>query len=146
MSFSEKIKTINKKIEHNKAQYSLDKQTAKISALWSGNASKYEFLTGKDILPEKNLLWKAAALKRVKYSLLRKELKAQTVTAKKQYQKLDNTDEFDKIIEKENYSKSSLIYDSNHSLYKCYRNREKIYNISFKSKYSFIERIFWWFR
>ena len=29
----EKIKTINNKIEQNKAQYSLDRQTTKISAL-----------------------------------------------------------------------------------------------------------------
>ena len=40
MSISDKIKTINKKIEQNKAQYNLDRQTAKISALSSGNLSK----------------------------------------------------------------------------------------------------------
>ena len=40
-----------KKIKHNKAQYDLDRQTAKISALSSGNVSKYEFLTSKDVLP-----------------------------------------------------------------------------------------------
>ena len=33
--------------------------------------------------------------------MLDRELKAQTDIAKKQYQKLDNTYEFDKIIEKE---------------------------------------------
>ena len=41
------IKTINNKIEQNKAQFDLDRQTAKISALSSRNISKYEFLTGK---------------------------------------------------------------------------------------------------
>ena len=50
MSISEKIKAINKKIEHNKAKYNLEKQTAKISALSSGNLSIYEFLTCKDVL------------------------------------------------------------------------------------------------
>ena len=40
MSISDKIKTINKKIEQNKAQYNLDRQTAKISALSSVNLSK----------------------------------------------------------------------------------------------------------
>ena len=55
-----KIKTINDKIEQNKAQYNLDRQTAKISALSSGDVSKYEFLTGKDVLSEKDLLEKAA--------------------------------------------------------------------------------------
>ena len=36
MTVSEKIKTIDDKIEQNKAQYDLDRQAAKISAL-SGN-------------------------------------------------------------------------------------------------------------
>ena len=40
MSISDKIKTINRKIEQNKTQYNLDRQTAKISALSSGNLSK----------------------------------------------------------------------------------------------------------
>ena len=60
MSISEKIKVIKNKIEQSKAQYVLDRQTAKISALSSGNVSKYEFLTDKDVLPEKDLLEKAA--------------------------------------------------------------------------------------
>ena len=51
MGINEKIKAFNKKIKHNKAQYDLDRQTAKISALSSGNVSKYEFLTSKDVLP-----------------------------------------------------------------------------------------------
>ena len=43
MSISEKMKAINNKIEQKKAQYNLERQTAKISALSSGNVSKYEF-------------------------------------------------------------------------------------------------------
>ena len=53
MSISEKIKTIINKIEQNKAQYNLDRETAKISALSSGNVRKYEFLTGKDVYQKK---------------------------------------------------------------------------------------------
>ena len=53
MSISEKIKTINNKIKQNKAQYDLDKQTAKISVLSSGIVCKYEYLTDKDVLREK---------------------------------------------------------------------------------------------
>ena len=63
MRTSEKIKTIDNKIEQNKAQYNLDRQTNNISALSSGNISKYEFLTDKDVLPEKDLPKKAAAIK-----------------------------------------------------------------------------------
>ena len=62
MKISEKIKAIDKKIELNKAQFNFERQNAKIYALSSGNVSKYEFLTGKDVLPEKDLLEKAAAL------------------------------------------------------------------------------------
>ena len=64
MSISEKIKAINNKIEQNKAQHNLDRQTPKMSALSSGNVSKHEFMTSKDVLSEKNLLEKAAATKR----------------------------------------------------------------------------------
>ena len=68
MNICEKIKTINNKIEQNKAQYNLDRQTAKLSALSSGNISKIELLTSKDVLPEKHLLEKAATMKRFEYS------------------------------------------------------------------------------
>ena len=51
---SEKIKAINNKMEQNKAQYDSERQTAKISALLLGNVSKYQFLTDKDVLPEKD--------------------------------------------------------------------------------------------
>ena len=94
MSISEKIKTIENKIEQNKAQYSLDRQTAKVSALSPGNVSKYEFLIGKDVLSEKDLLQKAATMKRLEYSPLGKELKKQTNVREKKYQKLENTYEF----------------------------------------------------
>ena len=63
MTITDKIKTINNKIDKNKDQQNLNKQPAKISALSSGNVSKYEFLTGKNILPEKDLLEKAATIK-----------------------------------------------------------------------------------
>ena len=49
MSISEKIKAVNKTIKQNKAQYDFDRQTAKISGLSSGNVSKFEFLTSKDV-------------------------------------------------------------------------------------------------
>ena len=83
MSVSEKIKAIYSKIEKNKAQYNLDKQTAKVFALSSRNVSKYEFLTKKDVLPGKDLVEIAAATKRFEYSPLGKELKEQTSAAEK---------------------------------------------------------------
>ena len=53
MTVNEKIKTIDKKIEKNKAQYNLDRQTTNISVFSSRNVGEYEFLTSKDILQEK---------------------------------------------------------------------------------------------
>ena len=45
---SGKTKTNDSNIEQNKSQYGLDKKTAKSSE----NVSKYEFLIGKDVLPQ----------------------------------------------------------------------------------------------
>ena len=43
--------TINDQIRHEKLQYDVNRETAKISALSSGKIHKYEYLTGEDILP-----------------------------------------------------------------------------------------------
>ena len=43
--------TINDQIRYEKLQYDINRKTAKISALSSGNIQKYEYLTGEDILP-----------------------------------------------------------------------------------------------
>ena len=101
MSISEKIKIIDNKIQHNKDQYDLDRQTAKTSALSSRNISIYGFLNSKDVLPEKGLLEKVAALKRFEYSLLGKDLKTQTSVAEKRYQRLNkllNHDEKEELV------------------------------------------------
>ena len=90
MTFSEKIKRINHKIEQDKAQYHLDRQIAKVLALSSGKFCKYEFLTGEDVLPEKDLLKKAATIKRFEYSPLGSMLKKHTGIAKDQYKLLQD--------------------------------------------------------
>ena len=74
-------------------------------------------MTSKDLLTEKDLPEKTATMARFEYSPLGTELKAQIDIVKKQHQKLDDTFDFDKIIEKEkltleNYSKSDLTYNS----------------------------------
>ena len=98
MAVGEKIKTIDNGIEQNKAQYDLHRQTAEVSALSLGNTIKYEFLTGKDAFPEKGVL-----------DLLGKELKTQTDIANKQYQKLDDIYEFDKMIKNEKQTFENII-------------------------------------
>ena len=142
MSISEKIKEINNRIKQNKAQYDLDWQTAKISALSSGNVSKYEFLTDKDVLAEKDLLEKAAALKRFEYSPLAKELKKQTSVAEKQYQDFDKVINYDEIeeplkTEKEEpltINESSIFYNNKYT-FNEFKNVEKYVNKSFTARY-----------
>ena len=43
--------TINDQIRDEKLQYHINRQAAEISALSSDKIHKYEYLTGKDILP-----------------------------------------------------------------------------------------------
>ena len=43
--------TIDVKIRGEKLQLDINRETGKISALWSGKIGKYEYLTGEEILP-----------------------------------------------------------------------------------------------
>ena len=49
MKVTDQIKILNRKIKQNEAQYDLDREAAKISALSSNNLDKYEYLTGEDL-------------------------------------------------------------------------------------------------
>ena len=49
MTVTDQIKILNRKIKQNEAQYDLDREAAKISALPSNNLDKYELLTGEDL-------------------------------------------------------------------------------------------------
>ena len=49
MTLTEQVKILDNKIKVNKAQYELNRETAKISALSSGELEKYEYLTGEDL-------------------------------------------------------------------------------------------------
>ena len=49
MILTEQVKLLDNKIKANKAQYDLDREAAKISALSSKELGKYEYLTGEDL-------------------------------------------------------------------------------------------------
>ena len=99
-------------------------------------------MTSKNVLPEKALLEKAAAMKRFEYLLLDKELKSKMDIAKKQYQTLHKMYEIDEAINKKvtlkNYSTSDLVYEGNYSFYKNYRDTKKLDKLSLKSKHLFL--------
>ena len=66
MTVTDQIKILNKKIKQNEAQYDLDREAAKISALSSKNLDKYEYLTDKDLGLRPSIVEKA----KFEYSLL----------------------------------------------------------------------------
>ena len=49
MTVTDQIKILDRKIKQNEAQYDLDREAAKISALSSNNLDRYEYLTGEDL-------------------------------------------------------------------------------------------------
>ena len=49
MTITDQIKILDRKIMQNKAQYDLDRKAAKISALFSNDLDKYEYLPGEDL-------------------------------------------------------------------------------------------------
>ena len=95
-----KIKRIDNKVKQNKAKYNLDRQTAKIFSLSPGTVRKYEFLTDKDVLLEKDLLEKAATIKKVWIFSVRQRIKSTKWHRKNQYQKLGDIYELYRIIKK----------------------------------------------
>ena len=50
MTINDQIKILNRKFMQNESQYDLDRKAAKISALYSNNLDKYEYLTGEDLV------------------------------------------------------------------------------------------------
>ena len=59
MKLTEKVKVLDDKIKANKAQYDLDRETAKISELSSGELGKYEYLSCEDLGYKPDVVQKA---------------------------------------------------------------------------------------
>ena len=59
MTINEQVRILDDKIRANKAQYDLDRQAAKISALSSGELEKYEYLTDEDLGYKPDVVQKA---------------------------------------------------------------------------------------
>ena len=82
--------------------------------------------TGKDVLPEKDLLEKAATMRRFEYSPLGKELEKQTSVAEKQYQRFDKVFSHDEKEEAVKIKKERSLATDQSSLF-------------YNKKYIFIE-------
>ena len=101
-------------------------------------------MTGKNVLPEKDLVEKSASIKGFEYSSLDKELKKGASVAEKQYQKLGNAFESNKKEEYKTKNKRSLA-ESN-LVYKNYFTFYKYHNIGAFAKYFFDSKKKWFNR
>ena len=59
MTLTEQVKILDDKIKANKAQYDLDREVAKLSALSSGELQKHEYLTDEDLGYKPDVIQKA---------------------------------------------------------------------------------------
>ena len=59
MTLTEQVKILDDKIKANKAQFELDREIAKISALSIGKLEKYEYLTSEDLGYKAEVIQKA---------------------------------------------------------------------------------------
>ena len=73
-------------------------------------------MTAKHVLPEKDYLERAAALKRLGCFPLGKELKKQTIVAEKQYQKLESNKKEEKI--RKCYAMLNVYHSKHFTFYK----------------------------
>ena len=101
MTLTDQVKILDDKIKANKAQYDLDREAAKISALSSGELEKYKYLTGEDLGYKPKLLEKVKS----QYSPLEEAFN-------KAFKKDDKNK---KVIEYRN----DLVYSSVHNFNKC---------------------------
>ena len=100
-------------------------------------------MTGKDVLSEKDLLEKAAAMKRFEYSSLGKELKKETSATEKQYQSSYKVFNHDKKEEPVKIKKEgpltteelSLLYNNKYSFIE-FKSVGKYMHDSFVSRYN----------
>ena len=74
--------TIDDKVRDEKLQYNINREATKISALSSGKIDKYEYLTGKEILPFNQ--WQIIEKATFTYSQLGKALEKQIKTIEEQ--------------------------------------------------------------
>ena len=145
MTVTDQIKIIDSKIKANQAQYDLDRLTAKISALSSGELRKYEYLTGEDLGYNSSVVEQA----NFDYSLLGKiftkglrEDDQKEGLLKRLRKTEDKNEEQLQLFSKANKisriakNKSEYNYDNKFAFYKFYKDFENFRKRSLGSKYS----------
>ena len=99
--------TINDQIRDEKLQDDINRKTGEISALSSGKIDKYEYLTGKEMLPSNHQQIIEPA--KCTYSFLRKAFEKQIKTTEDQGKKqVDALKEEAKAVEEKSSDKLSM--------------------------------------
>ena len=143
MTVTDQIKILDRKIKQNEAQYDLDREAAKISALSSNNLDKYEYLTGEDLGLKPSTVEQA----KFEYSPLgkifnkglsekdRKEELLKRLFKDKNEELLNVFNTTNKASKnKINIQSKNLIYDNKHSFVK-YKDIDDIKELSLDSMY-----------
>ena len=146
MTVTDQINILNKKLMQNEAQHDLDREAAKISALFSNNLDKYEYLTGEDLGLKPSTVEQA----KFEYSPLGKIFnKGLSEEDKKEgiLKRLENIkDKNDELLNtfnttnkpsknKINNQSKKLIYNAEHSFAKL-RNTDDIKKLSLNSMFN----------
>ena len=129
--------TIEDQIKDEKLQYDINREAAKISALSSGKIGKYEYLTGKEILPsnQQQIIEQA----KFTYSPLGKALEEQIKTIKDQGKKQVKAIQDNKqIVNKDDDYKDKLLLSREREIFKDIYNKrlDKIEELSNKIDYN----------
>ena len=143
MTVTDQIKILNRKMKQNEAQYDLDREAAKISALSSNNINKYEYLTGEDLGIKPSTIEKTkfehSPLVKVfnkglseedKKEGLFKRLKNIEDKNEEQLKLLSNTNKNSSIKNENDHN-----YNNNFAFYKFYRDFQNFKDRSLESKY-----------
>ena len=149
MTVTDQIKILDRKIKQNEAQYDLDREKAKISALSPNNLGKYEYLTGEDL----DLKLSTVEQAKFEYSPLGKIFNkglSEEDWKEGLLKRLENIkDENEEILNtfnttnktpknKTNNQSKKLIYNALHSFAK-FRNIDDIKKLSFDSMFNLMK-------
>ena len=149
MTVTYQIKTLNKKIKQIESQYDLDREAAKISALFWNNLDIYELLTGEDLGLKSSTIERAkfeySPLGKVFSKGLSKEDKKEGIlkglkNIKDKIEELINTLSTTNKASKNktNIQSKKLIYDVNHSFAKL-KNIDDIKKLSLDSMFNLMK-------
>ena len=112
--------TIEDQIKDEKLQYDINREAAKISALSTGKLDKYEYLTGKEIVPsnQQQIIQQA----KFNYSPLGKAIEKQRKTIENQGEKQVKAIQDKQIVNKYDY-KDKLLLSKEREIFKDIYNK-----------------------